>query len=229
MRHAVVASIALLSGAGLGVAPLACSSSSTPPPIGNQPKTMPTTTATTTTRPPTDAGDAARVDDAMRTDDVRPDSQLAAESSAPVDAASLCGEASANGPILFETVAGGPAPAAMGGFIEPGSYQLVGLMDYTGGDAAPGYTGLVARRELVMGIATYSYANGTGTAPDDAETPPTVTFQPLSGGTYASSGTSLVLSQVCPTAGTTVYSYTSQGTALTLYQGGHVEYFQIVQ
>jgi hypothetical protein len=118
-------------------------------------------------------------------------------------------------------------PEAGGGPLMPGTFVL-SAVEYYSLDAG-GYTGLLEQKTMIVGLGTYSYDEAVGTAPSDASTIPVLNPAALSGGSTQVVDTTLDLTQVCPSATTRTYPFTSQNGQLTLFNGQHVEYFQIQQ
>jgi hypothetical protein len=113
----------------------------------------------------------------------------------------------------------------------PGTYVLNAAFVY-GADAG-GYTGTLEQKTLVLGLSSYSYAEAVGTAPPDfgvdgsvrAMLPPAA----LSGGTTSVvGGTTVDLTELCPSATTRTFPFTSQSGQLTLFTGAHLEIFQMM-
>jgi len=206
---------------------VACSSSSGPPPVGDGPQ--PTGTTTTTMQPPPDSGgpvadataDGAKPVDAAAGDAIG-DAPDAAD--AGNGGGSSCGDAMAAGSIVEEVEEQQPVPQPTGGPITAGTYVLAGLEEF--GATSGGTTGLVEQKTLILGEGTYSYDEAVGTA-NDADT---IGAPSLSGGTFAMVGAStLQLTQLCPGPATRSFPFIASGGQLSLFNGDHVENFELMQ
>jgi hypothetical protein len=214
----------MVAVAPLGVAAEACSSSTTEP--GGPPNGPPTMTGSTTARPPSDGG---KNDGHVGSDGAIADGGDASRADASDSAsASPCGNAQASGAIIQEVEVAGPMPEAGGGPLPPGMYVLDALQVY--GSGSGGFSGLLEQKTLVVGLGTYSYNEAVGTAPADASTIPVLAPAALSGGSVqVVGGTTLDLTQVCPSATTRTYPFTSQNGQLSLFKGEHIEFFQMME
>jgi hypothetical protein len=170
--------------------------------------------------PTKDAGhaDVQTARDSGRTGDAMAD----ATGSGDGEAGSPCGSAQADGPLQQEVQWIGAVPASTGGTIVAGTYVLEDLYYYPDVPEA-GLLALptVARKTLVLETTTYSFAQAVGTV--DAGVGAAV----VTGGTYVASGTSLTLTQSCPTSASVTYSYSATSTILTLASGSNTEEYRI--
>jgi len=137
---------------------------------------------------------------------------------------SSCGDAMAAGSIVEEVEEQEPVPQPTGGPITAGTYVLAGLEEF--GATSGGTTGLVEQKTLILGEGTYSYDEAVGTA-NDADT---IGAPSLSGGTFAMVGAStLQLTQLCPGPATRSFPFIASGGQLSLFNGDHVENFELMQ
>jgi hypothetical protein len=144
-----------------------------------------------------------------------PDGGLGTEPDASdVDAAGACAlipNVTGAG-VAVEQIAAA-APAAAGGAIAAGTYQLTAVEVFTGPGGMSGPTGDTLARKCELTASTYGCLDRDFPAPADAG-PLQAAAQ---GGAYAKSGTAIVFTRACPNAGSYSRQYTATATQLQLF------------
>lgn len=115
-------------------------------------------------------------------------------------------------------------PTPQGGAIVPGRYVITEVTDYTGPTGMTGATGQVFQAETVNDGTRFQLArrivDGTGTADSHIA------------GTYTISGTSVVITDTCPQATSTTYTFDASPTQFMLYllvPGPHTMAYRFVK
>ncbi|MBX3259327.1 MAG: hypothetical protein KF782_06520 [Labilithrix sp.] len=114
-------------------------------------------------------------------------------------------------------------PDPLGGAIEPGTYVLTEVTRFAAGDdvrddedggggGGPAASDKLTRKSLVVAGDTYRFGERAGTVGGDVAATPA-----LSGGTFEAGGTSVTLTDSCPTVVARTIGYTAVGATLSLY------------
>ncbi|MBX3213447.1 MAG: hypothetical protein KF850_15525 [Labilithrix sp.] len=114
-------------------------------------------------------------------------------------------------------------PDPLGGAVQPGTYVLTEITRFAaggdvrddedgGGSGGPAGSDKLTRKSLVVAGDTYRFGERTGTVGGVVAANPT-----LSGGTFETSGTSMTLTDSCPTAAARTIGYSTVGATLSLY------------
>lgn len=115
-------------------------------------------------------------------------------------------------------------PDPLGGAITPGTYVLTEMTRFApgggggndedggGSGGGPPASDELVRKSLVVAGSTYRFGARTGTVGGDVSATPT-----LSGGTFETNGTSVTLTDSCPSASTRTIGFTTVGATISLY------------
>jgi len=126
-----------------------------------------------------------------------------ASACSPADGAVACGAPSACGEAVTLQPTPAAPPAAEGGTLQDGSYELVQLVAFNA-------VSLESQLRATKVFSQGSLASTVG----DVSNGQTI----MSSGPYTVSGTTLTWTQTCPSAETLTYSFTARSGSLTLYQ-----------
>ncbi len=150
-----------------------------------------------------DATDSSTTDSAMA--DVRPDSSPVVDVVTPPDAVTGCNATLADGPTVSFTTGVGTPPAATGGAITSGHYQLTSMTVY-GGSPPP----ISVEEAIDINATTLNVVARPGGMPEQR-----ISIN------YTINGNTMNTTQTCPAGGdVSSNQYTADATHLTIIQGG---------
>jgi hypothetical protein len=134
-----------------------------------------------------------------------------------VDSKAGCPSGPASGPSVQELDQPGETPPAAGGALDSGTYVLSRIYSYIDNPEAGGGTPLEEQKTIILLGDSYVWSQATGTVEAG------VGATTLTSGDFKASGTTLTLTQHCPTsAPAAAYPYTAAGTGLSIYTDASV-------